>query len=103
MMTRVNGVATAPPFLTMHSSFIMLVVSLSLSMLILLSADVYYLGIFKHYIEEEAGEHVLRDLNFQLGHLLDVFGLLYFVLSVADKSALHHGDYPDVLFDIVDC
>ena len=65
--------------------------------------DVYYLGIFKHYIEEEAGEHVLRDLNFQLGHLLDVFGLLYFVLSVADKSALHHGDYPDVLFDIVDC
>ena len=38
--------------------------------------DVDHLGVFKRRVEEERTEPLLHDVYFQLGHLLDVRGLL---------------------------
>ena len=63
--------------------------------------NVNYLVIREQLVKEETGKPFLCDLNSQPGRLLDVLGLLHFVLSVAGKSVLHHGEYPLVLFDVV--
>ena len=64
--------------------------------------DVDHLGVFKRRVEEEAGEPLLHDFNFQLGHLLGgVCDLPYLVFFVTGELTLHYDGYPAVLFDAV--
>ena len=50
--------------------------SRGVSIVLLIFHDVDRLGVFKRHVEEEGGEPLLHDFDFQLGHLLDVNDLL---------------------------
>ena len=63
--------------------------------------DVDHLDVSERCVEEEGGQPLLRDIYFQLGHLLDVRSLLCFVFFMAGERALHYDGYPVVHFDVV--